>query len=69
MDSDERRAHLEFVRQRLADGDNGLDAFLRELQIWQRKDSLEARDREVVEALIGHAEKLRTQFVTIASIE
>ena len=69
MDADERRAHVEFVRQRLADGDNGLDAFLRELQIWQRKDSLEARDREVVEALIGHAEKLRTQFVTNASIE
>ncbi len=69
MTADERRAHTEFVRQRLADGDNGLDAFMRELQIWQQKDSLEAGDLGVVDALIGHAEKLRTQFVTNVSIE
>ena len=69
MTADERRTHTEFVRQRLADDDNGLDAFMRELQIWQQKDSLEAGDLGVVDALIGHAEKLRTQFVTNVSIE
>ena len=67
MDEKERRAHLDFVRQRLAGATNKLDAFMLELQICQQNGSLDMRDSKVVEALISHAENLRTLYVENAS--
>jgi len=67
MDEKERRAHLDFVRQRLAGATNKLDAFMLELQICQENGSQDMRDSKIVEALISHAENLRALYVENAS--
>ena len=63
MDEEERRVYREFVRQRLFGKDNKLEAFMRELQMCQQNDSLDAQDGEVVQALISHEKKLRAEYV------